>query len=158
MDPYARAVSTQLKREEALDRVQAGKRGLCDRLGRLESEACCLVTLAIIARQRLLGATSRLRKELASPRPATRAVYEVQRDAIAAARVATEHELNAVGPIVSGSGAGHFRAAIERTVRAMVRLEAEFDAAEPHLSWSEIPAPDFWPKGCRRKTARLRAL
>jgi hypothetical protein len=125
-----RAVTAQLERGEALDRVQAGKRRLRDTLDRLESEACRLDTLATAARQSLLRATSRLRKELASPLPCTDAVYEAQRDAIAIASAATEHELIALGPIMSGSGVGHFKTAIGRMVGAMLRLDAAFDEAE----------------------------
>jgi len=125
-----RPVTNQRERAEALDRVQAGKRRLRDALERLESEACDLDTIAIAARQSLLRVASDLRKELASPRPCNEPVYEAQRNAIATASVGMEHELIAVGPLMSGSGACHFRTAIERTLHAMLRLDAAFDEAE----------------------------
>jgi len=130
-DAYIRAIGAQLEFDGSpLDRVQAGKRGLRDRLERLESEANQSESLANRARANLLRASNSLRVELSSPRPDGAASYVTQKRAIGSAIAETEHELNAIAASVSHNGAARLGNAIEYTMRAMVALEAELEVAE----------------------------
>ncbi|HTY65153.1 MAG TPA: hypothetical protein VMH36_00760 [Alphaproteobacteria bacterium] len=130
-DAYIRAIGAQLEFDGSpLDRVQAGKRGLRDRLDRLESEANQSESLANRARANLLRASNSLRVELSSPRPNGAAAYVAQKRAIGSAIAEAEHELNAIAASVSHNEAGRLGRAIEYTMRAMVALEAELEVAD----------------------------
>jgi hypothetical protein len=119
---------------ESLDRVQASKRRLRACLERLESQTNAADMLAAAARTKLNRASRQLRSVLSSPRPTGAAGYADQKQAILASMAATEGELNAITLRSRHNGSADLQGTIERTMRAMVRLEAELDGGEIRFS------------------------
>jgi hypothetical protein len=131
-EAYVHAVEAlfDLDGTDTLDRVQASKRRLRACLENLESAANDADMLAASARAKLNRASSQLRKALSAPRPNTAADYAHQKQAILAAMAAAEDELNAIAVRRRNNGTARLHGAIERTMRVMVKLEAELDAGE----------------------------
>jgi hypothetical protein len=160
-EAYVRAIGAQIEDvdgSDALDRVQVSKRRLRESLERLESETNEAETLANAARADLHRASTRLRKELDSPRPDCAARYAGQRQAIMAAVAATENEMNTISTSLRANGASRLRATVERTMRGMVKLEAELEAGEIQFSSASPGSNDFPPRAEREIASRLRAL
>jgi hypothetical protein len=157
---YVDAVSAHLDadRDGAFDRLQAGKRRLREALERLERETNDTATLAAAVRTKVLRASSELRRELSSSRPDNAAGYRVQRQAIALAMAAMERELNAIGAALCHSSRHALRGAGERTVRAIVRLEAELEAGEMRFRPRSGGICDLDPGAEREVGRKLRAL
>lgn len=131
-ETYIQAIGAQLDvdRNDARDRVQSSKRRLCGSVERLESEANETETLASVARTNLQHATSQLRQVLSAPRPDGIAGYASQKQAIGSAIIAAERELEAIATSPKNEGRTRLNGAIEQTMRAMVKLEAELEAGE----------------------------
>lgn len=113
-----------------VDRLQVGKRRLRDALECLERETQDATSLAQRLRINLLCASGGLRRELSSSCANSLGHYRSQKRAITSGIAAVERELNAVGRLFRYSEGHALSRAVERTVRAIVRLEAELDAGE----------------------------
>ncbi len=157
---YVQAIGAQMdiNGADALDRVQTSKRRLRDFLERLESEANEAENLAIAARLNLHRASSWLRRELSSPRPDTAVRYAAQKQAIVASIAAAESELNSIAVSPRHGTGSRLNGVIERTMRAMVRLEAELEAAEMRFRALAPGAADLPPIVERDLAERLRTL
>ena len=130
-DAYIRAIDAQLEFEgSSLDRVQACKRRLRDRLERLESEATQSESLANRARAGLLRASKSLRVELSAPRPADAKSHAIRRQAIGLAIARADSDFNTIAASLAHNGSARLRQALEDAMRAMVTLEAELEVAE----------------------------
>lgn len=129
---YVQTVAGQLdtRSTDNLGGLQAAKLRLLGSLEQLGRELNDAKTLATAVRSRLEGVSRRLRVELSAERPADALGYAKQKEALLAAMSAAEGELNAIAAAVGRGSWPRLEAIVERTVRAMLRLEAELEVAE----------------------------
>jgi hypothetical protein len=132
---YVRAIAAQLApdRSDALTPVHGSKRRLRDALERLERDAKESRTLAAAARANLCSASARLRGELGRLRPGRADSEHGQSRGIADAVQAIEAEMNAIALSQQNDDGCRLATSVERTVLAILRLEADMNAAEIEL-------------------------